>query len=255
MQIGQQKMGDNMSTIVSNFSQWMKQTTRLSDSSIYKYSRAVTNVSKDMYSIGVINKPLTEMNTIELDLAIQIILNNTVFIEKNIRGNNMYSNSLKQFRSYRTTMEEADSLIQSVTDVITKDTQIPVTERDSLIKSRVGQGSFRTALLEKYNGACVVTGITLKNLLVASHIKPWAVSSNAERLSAENGLLLSANYDRLFDSGLISFDDSKKIIVSRYIDEDNKKRLHLIDKVTANFSISTEMKHNLEYHRDVIFLR
>lgn len=244
-----------MSAMAFNFSFWMKQTTGLSDSSIYKYSRAVINVSKDMYSIGVINKPLTEMNTIELDLAIQIILNNPTFVEKNTRGNNMYSNSLKQFRSYRTTTEEADVISQAVIDVITKDTQISVTERDSLIKSRVGQGAFRTTLLEKYKGACVVTGITLKNLLIASHIKPWAVSSNAERLSSENGLLLSANYDRLFDCGLISFDDSRKIIVSRYVDEANKKRLHLTDEVTANISISTEMKHNLEYHRDVIFLR
>ena len=245
-----------MSAMAFNFSIWMKQTTGLSDSSIYKYSRAVINVSKDMYSIGVISKPLTDMNTIELDLAIQIILNNPTFVEKNTRGNNMYSNSLKQFRSYRTTTEEAEEVLsQAVIDAITKDTQISVTERDSLIKSRVGQGAFRTTLLEKYKGACVVTGITLKNLLIASHIKPWAVSSNAERLSSENGLLLSANYDRLFDCGLISFDDSRKIIVSRYVDEANKKRLHLTDEVTANISISTEMKHNLEYHRDVIFLR
>lgn len=244
-----------MGEIVSNFSQWMKQTTGLSDSSIYKYSRAVINVSKDMYSIGVISKPLTEMNTIELDLAIQIILNNAAFIEKNTRGNNMYSNSLKQFRSYHTTTEEADTLSQAVINVITKDTHISVTERDSLIKSRIGQGSFRTALLEKYHGACIVTGITLKNLLIASHIKPWAVSSNEERLSTENGLLLSANYDRLFDSGLISFDDNRRIIVSRYFDEANKKRLHLTDEVTANITFSTEMKHNLEYHRDIVFLK
>lgn len=62
------------------------------------------------------------MNTIELDLAFQIILNNPTFVEKNTRGNNMYSNSLKQFRSYRTTTEEADVINQAVIDVITKDT-------------------------------------------------------------------------------------------------------------------------------------
>ncbi|MGN0633297.1 MAG: HNH endonuclease [Oscillospiraceae bacterium] len=244
-----------MNEIISNFSHWMKQTTGLSDSSIYKYSRAVINVSNDMYGISVISKPLTEMNTIELDLAIQIILNNAAFIEKNTRGNNMYSNSLKQFRSYRTTTEETDALNQTVIELITNDTHISVTERDSLIKSRIGQGLFRTALIKKYHGTCVVTGITLKNLLIASHIKPWAVSSNSERLSAENGLLLSANYDRLFDSGLISFDDNRKIIISRYVDESNKKRLHLTDEVTANIVLSTEVKHNLEYHRDVVFLK
>lgn len=244
-----------MNDMVTNFSNWMKQTTGLSDNSIYKYSRAVISVSNDMIRLGVIDKSLVDMNTIELDLAIQLILNNPAFIEKNTRGNNMYSNSLKQFRSYRTTLIETEAVNQAAIDIIANDTNISDTERESLIKSRIGQGSFRSALLKKYHGACVVTGITLKNLLIASHIKPWAVSNNAERLSTENGLLLSANYDRLFDGGLISFDNNRKILVSRYIDDENKKRLNLMDEVVANISFSTEMKHNLEYHRDVVFLK
>lgn len=244
-----------MNDMVTNFSNWMKQTTGLSDNSIYKYSRAVISVSNDMIRLGVIDKSLVDMNTIELDLAIQLILNNPAFIEKNTRGNNMYSNSLKQFRSYRTTLIKTEAVNQAAIDIIANDTNISDTERESLIKSRIGQGSFRSALLKKYHGACVVTGITLKNLLIASHIKPWAVSNNAERLSTENGLLLSANYDRLFDGGLISFDNNRKILVSRYIDDENKKRLNLMDEVVANISFSTEMKHNLEYHRDVVFLK
>ena len=244
-----------MNDTVTNFSNWMKQTTGLSDNSIYKYSRAVISVSNDMISLGVIGKSLVDMNTIELDLAIQLILNNPAFIEKNARGNNMYSNSLKQFRSYRTTLIETEAVNQAAIDIIANDTNISDTERESLIKSRIGQGSFRSALLKKYHGTCIVTGITLKNLLIASHIKPWAVSTNTERLSTENGLLLSANYDRLFDGGLISFDNNRKILVSRYIDDGNKKRLNLMDEVVANISFSTEMKHNLEYHRDVVFLK
>lgn len=244
-----------MNDMVTNFSNWMKQTTGLSDNSIYKYSRAVISVSNDMIRLGVIDKSLVDMNTIELDLAIQLILNNPAFIEKNTRGNNMYSNSLKQFRSYRTTLIETEAVNQAAIDIIANDTNISDTERESLIKSRIGQGSFRSALLKKYHGTCIVTGITLKNLLIASHIKPWAVSSNAERLSTENGLLLSANFDRLFDSGLISFDNNRKIIVSRYVDDANKKRLHLNDEITANVVLTNEMKFNLEYHRDVIFLK
>ena len=244
-----------MNDMVTNFSNWMKQTTGLSDNSIYKYSRAVISVSNDMIRLGVIGKSLVDMNTIELDLAIQLILNNPAFIEKNTRGNNMYSNSLKQFRSYRTTLIETEAVNQAAIDIIANDTNISDTERESLIKSRIGQGSFRSALLKKYHGTCIVTGITLKNLLIASHIKPWAVSTNAERLSTENGLLLSANYDRLFDGGLISFDNNRKILVSRYIDDENKKRLHLNDEITANVVLTNEMKFNLEYHRDVIFLK
>ena len=49
---------------------------------------------------------------------------------------------------------------------------------------------------------CRVTGITDQRLLIASHIKPWAVSSDKEKLDGCNGLLLSP---RLFERGLISF--------------------------------------------------
>ena len=66
--------------------------------------------------------------------------------------------------------------------------------------------------MEKYSGSCIITGLDHPKLLVASHIKPWAVSTNAERLSVDNGLLLSATYDRLFDCGLITFKKTGKYI-------------------------------------------
>jgi putative restriction endonuclease len=42
-------------------------------------------------------------------------------------------------------------------------------------------------------------------VLVASHAKPWQLSTNAERLDPYNGLLLAAHVDKLFDVGLIAF--------------------------------------------------
>lgn len=88
---------------------------------------------------------------------------------------------------------------------IMNDVSISVTQRESIVKSRVGQGIFRSRILNKFNGKCLITGISIEKCLIASHIKPWAVCTNEERLSENNGLLLSATYDRLFDSGLISF--------------------------------------------------
>ena len=167
----------------------------------------------------------------------------------------MYSNSLKQYRSYQITVAENESINQTVNEMVNMGPAVSVTERESIIKSRVGQGSFRTALLQKYKNACIVTGISLKHLLIASHIKPWAVSTNAERLSTDNGLLLCANYDRLFDSGLITFNDNGKIIVSRYVDEENKKRLNISGELTARAEFTVETRRNLEYHRDIVFLR
>lgn len=244
-----------MNYIIIGFSEWMKQTTNLSDASIYKYSRAVGSISNDMIKIGVITKPIIKMNSLELDCAIRLILENPHFIEKNTRGNNMYSNSLKQYRSYQITVAKTESINQTVNEMVNMGTEVTVTERESIIKSRVGQGSFRTALLQKYKNACIVTGISLNHLLIASHIKPWAVSTNAERLSTDNGLLLCANYDRLFDSGLISFNDNGKIIVSRYVDEENRKRLNICDELSAKTEFSVETRRHLEYHRDIVFLR
>ena len=135
------------------------------------------------------------------------------------------------------------------------DKQIPETERKAIIQSRVGQGIFRKALLDKYHGRCIVTGIDHPKLLVASHIKPWAVSSNTERLSEDNGLLLSATYDRLFDSGLITFDRHGKIYLSSLIGIENIKRLGLSNNMCFNLMINMNMGEYLDYHNDVLFVR
>lgn len=87
-------------------------------------------------------------------------------------------------------------------------------ERESLIKARVGQGPFRDALIRRWNG-CSVTGCHAIDLLVASHIKPWSrCETLAERLGDSNGLLLTPNLDKAFDRGLISFDDRYRVVVS-----------------------------------------
>ena len=74
------------------FSEWMTQNSDLSESSVYKYKRAVNTVSNDMIEQKVVNKSLLDMNLVELDIAIYNIQDNPIFIEKNSRGRSMYSN-------------------------------------------------------------------------------------------------------------------------------------------------------------------
>lgn len=81
-----------------------------------------------------------------------------------------------------------------------------VTIREAIVKARVGQGQFRKDLLSRWSGKCCATGLDVERLLVASHIHPWSLSSNDERLDPDNGLLLSAAYDAAFDEGLITID-------------------------------------------------
>ena len=89
----------------------------------------------------------------------------------------------------------------------------PVTGKSVQIESRVGQGKFKTNLL-KYWKACAVTGLNVNGLLRASHIKPWALASPKERLDTFNGLLLLPTLDALFDTGLITFDEQGRIVIS-----------------------------------------
>lgn len=88
------------------------------------------------------------------------------------------------------------------------------TEQEELRKSRLGQGQYRQRLLH-LRKSCYVTGISERALLRASHIKPWRDSNNVERLDHFNGLLLTPNYDVLFDVGYISFQDDGIIIISK----------------------------------------
>lgn len=240
--------------IGSPFSDWLAQHTELAESSISKYSGAVGTISKQMYQKGAIQKPLENMSLFELDIAVASIINDPDFIAKNTRGNHMYSNAIKQYRYFISTVTE-DAGDSAYIEKVKKNDQIPETERKAIIQSRIGQGIFRKSLFDKYHGCCIITGINHPKLLVASHIKPWAVSSNKERLSVDNGLLLSATYDRLFDSGLITFNRQGKIFLSSFIGAENVKRLQLSNDMRFKLCISGSMGEYLEYHNDVLFVK
>lgn len=246
----------NSSEILGEFYIWMKNNSTLSESTLGKYKRAVNTVSNDMIAEKVISRSLLDMTITELDLAIPLILENDSFLIKNKTGNSMYSCGLKQYRLFvLDTFETEDEKCSEIIETIKEDPKVSFTERQSLIKSRIGQGSFRESLLEKYKGKCVVTGIDIKKVLIASHIVPWSVSDNVKRLSVDNGLLLSATYDRLFDSGLITFKNNGQLVASKFVNDENRKKLDLDKKTVVDLKASYEMLHNLEYHRDVIFVK
>ncbi|MED4455033.1 HNH endonuclease signature motif containing protein [Metabacillus fastidiosus] len=95
---------------------------------------------------------------------------------------------------------------------------ITQTEKERLIKARIGQGKFKKLLIER-ECKCALCGVTDPRVLIASHIKPWSASTNEERLDVNNGLLLCPNHDALFDKQLISFDVQGKIVISQTLDE------------------------------------
>lgn len=125
------------------------------------------------------------------------------------------------------------------------------TEREAIVKARIGQGQFRESLIN-YWATCAVTGCQEHTLLRASHIKPWSKSEVAERLSLYNGLLLSPNLDACFDSGFISFDNFGRVLVSTELNEKDMIALG-INKDMKLSRLEPEHHHYLAYHRENVF--
>lgn len=112
---------------------------------------------------------------------------------------------------------------------------IDQTEKERLIKSRIGQGKFKKLLME-CECKCALCGVTDPRVLIASHIKPWSASTNEERLDVNNGLLLCPNHDALFDKHLISFDSQGKIILSPSLDETARLFLNVHDELRVKLN-------------------
>ena len=128
---------------------------------------------------------------------------------------------------------------------------LPDTERETIVQSRIGQGRFRTELLKYWQG-CAVTDCQARKVLRASHIKPWRESSNEERLDAYNGLLLIPNLDAAFDNGMISFANDGKIIISDSLTEDDELKLGIHPDMRIAGLDERHLKY-LKYHRMNIF--
>lgn len=127
---------------------------------------------------------------------------------------------------------------------------ISVTEKETIIKSRVGHSKLKEILLNNLK-KCQLCNIKKEELLIASHIKPWSKSNSQERLDLNNVLLLCPIHDSLFDKGFISFNDNGEIIISNALSEEDILSLN-IDK-TLKIALNEKQKEYMEYHRENIF--
>jgi len=122
------------------------------------------------------------------------------------------------------------------------------------VKARVNQQFFRSMILRNYASRCCLTGLSVPEVLRASHIVGW--SENKEhRMNPANGLCLSATYDAAFDRHLITFDEDLRLVLSPSLKE------HYTDAAFKKYFLVLEgqrlarpTKFNpdatlLEYHR------
>ena len=229
------------------FEDWMLYRG-LSISSVKKYDGAIRGPLSDWaINNGIISFPLTSLvSTTSFEPVATEIRNLPVYQERNKRGHGMYNAALVKFSEYL--FEDHGVDVERDIDDILANAETSITEKSNFIKARVGQGGFRQKLVLYWKG-CSVTGIKETSLLVASHIKPWSVSNNKERLDAFNGLLLTPNLDKVFDLGLISFDQTGKILISPLLRETEKLG------ISANLKLVMNDHHEpyMKFHRTEVF--
>ncbi|MFD1162678.1 HNH endonuclease [Hwangdonia seohaensis] len=133
-------------------------------------------------------------------------------------------------------------------------------ERETIVKTRVNQNFFRSTILSSYNLKCCITGLSIPDFLVASHIKPWA-KDKENRINPHNGLCLNSIHDKAFDKGFITVTPEYKLLVSDFFIDYSKEQAvndfffkyqdHKID-LPDRFLPSKEF---LEYHYKNIFIK
>ena len=140
-------------------------------------------------------------------------------------------------------------LVNEVTDYVDNCSAVGM-DKETLTKVRINQSVFRDRLLSRY-GKCCLCGVKDKRLLNASHIKPWCISDAKEKVDVDNGLLLCPNHDRLFDLGLITFDDDGEIMISDVLNSNDRIFMNVFDDMKIQMSDGN--RAYMKYHRDNLF--
>ena len=151
-----------------------------------------------------------------------------------------------------TSPDPFEGLVDPAEDPAFQDLIAPLSdsEREALIRARVGQGAFRDGLLRRWKG-CSVTGCSVTETLIAGHIKPWSMCETiAERLGSSNGLLLLPNLDKAFELGLIAFDDKFRMLISPRLAAGHRAQLNVSEGMRLGSAAAADLLTQLQWHRE-----
>lgn len=152
-----------------------------------------------------------------------------------------------------------DALAPDVDEELNFELPIGPTEVTRTIRTRRVQSFFRAAVLTSYEGRCALSDIAIPELLNASHIIPWKTNA-ARRADPSNGIVLNSLYDRAFDRGFITFDESLCVIVSarlKIVNNSNFQKLTLVELEGKPLRLPYRFKPDpvaMAFHRDKIFI-
>ena len=219
----------NLDTLEDQYGRWAKSIGK-SDKTIKNYVGALKNsIPNWLNDAGVTKQSLLSVGSfVEYENIVSKTYEVREFVEKDKRGNGMYSAAIKSYRAFLSDITQAEKAV--------------------MVNTRVGQGRFREDLINHWQG-CAVTKFQNYSFLIASHIKPWSKSDNEERLDPFNGLLLLANIDKAFDLGYISFDDRGRILISDHLEEYQALGIN----TDMNVLLAKQHQDYLAYHREKQF--
>ena len=130
------------------------------------------------------------------------------------------------------------------------------TEEDVFVRG----GLFKKLVPKVYDSTCSFTGMRLEstfghNFIDACHIVPFSISHNDK---VNNGIALCPNLHRAFDRGLVSIDNSYRVVVSNHLAEIENHPYGLKQLEGRKISLPFNSRYypaleHLEWHRKEIF--
>ncbi len=179
----------------------------------------------------------------------------TKFANKNRLTAETIEKANRLLKNRENSIVEIEPIILEQIKEIENNKRLSRNEKTALVKIRLGQSNYRKELIEYWEKSCV-TKLEMLELLIASHIKPFSECNENEKYDLFNGLLLTPNYDKLFDRFLISFDKSGKILISSLLEESDLKKLGITKADRLNSEkISPNHFEYLKYHNDIFYER
>lgn len=230
----------------------------------FRENGRLEKMQRDLSLIGLEPASITKNTSALLNFNIKFkpddvaLYNNPIDITENIK-NHRYILLNTDETPFEEKIDNTDPLSSDITSILTSD--LSETEKDTLIKSRIGQGRFKENVINTWGGEkCAVTLVNIREMLIASHIKPWRDCENSdERLDGANGILLCSHIDKLFDRYLITFkfQGYKCILkISQHCDKQQLKGLGIHDGEelsldSINVAELNRFKKYIEHHNAI----
>lgn len=187
-------------------------------------------------------KNIGTINRNELLIMLDFINNEIFFARSTDDFSTIASNSKK-----KNSEEELKAIVEETKKIIDPNVDVDgYIEAKLNVRNNYVQSTFRNNLFVEFDSKCAICEINKKDLLYASHILQYSkCPSVTEMIDYNNGLLLCANHDKLFDKGLISFDiNNGKIIISNEIDKNLYDALNINENITLNKKFLTDKRKN-----------